>query len=206
MIPNLFHTNKTNREQTFENAKVVEGLQIYFDFISDLEEKELITKIDSNEWLFDLKRKVQHYGYKYNYRSRRIDNSFYIGSIPNWMNFLIKRLNEKNIIDFIPDQAIVNEYIDDQGIAPHIDCESCFGETVISISLSGSCVINFERILNSKNKIPFFLEQRTLLVMTGESRFNWYHGIPCRKCDDFNGAKLRRGRRISITFRKVKLT
>jgi alkylated DNA repair dioxygenase AlkB len=65
--------------------------------------------------------------------------------------------------------------------------------------------LNFEREPNSKNKIPFFLEPKTLLVMTGESRFNWFHGIPSRKNDDFNGIKHKRSRRISITFRKVQL-
>lgn len=205
MTLDLFQAHKTNRELTFENAEAIKGLKLHFDFINDAEEKKLITNIDNNEWLADLKRRVQHYGYKYDYKARRIDKSFYIGNIPDWMNFLSARMIEKGIIGFTPDQAIINEYVDDQGIAAHIDCEPCFDDTIISISLGGSCVFNFEREPNSKEKIPFFLEAKTLVVMTGESRFNWYHGIPSRKSDDFNGTKHKRGRRISITFRKVKL-
>lgn len=203
MTLELFEENKTNRELSLENANAIQGLKMYFDFITSSEEKELLKNIDSNNWLSDLKRRVQHYGYKYDYQARRIDKSFYIGAIPDWMNFLSKRLNKEGIIDFTPDQAIINEYVGDQGISPHIDCEPCFGDTIISISLGSSCVFNFGREPNSKEKISLFLEPKTLVVITGESRFNWYHGIPNRKSDDFNGAFHKRGRRVSITFRKV---
>lgn len=202
MTLNLF---QTDRDLTIQNTENVKGLKLFHDFISFDEEKELIKHIDNNNWLSDLKRRVQHYGYKYDYRARRIDKSFYIGSIPIWMNILIERMMQQGIIDFIPDQAIINEYVKDQGIAAHIDCEPCFGDTIISVSLNGTCVMNFDREPNSKSKIDFFLEPRTLLVMKGESRFNWYHGIPNRKSDYFNGTKHKRGRRISITFRKVQI-
>jgi alkylated DNA repair dioxygenase AlkB len=172
MTLDLFQKNKTNRELSLENANAIQGLKIYFDFITAEEENELLKKIDSNNWLTDLKRRVQHYGYKYDYKSRRIDNSFYLGAIPVWMQFLSRRLNEKEIINFTPDQAIVNEYVDDQGIAPHIDCEPCFGDTIISISLGGTCSFNFEKEPNSKEKTPLFLVSKTLLVMTGESCTN----------------------------------
>jgi alkylated DNA repair dioxygenase AlkB len=205
MALDLFETYKTNREVSIENAKAIAGLAIFFDFINDEEESQLIFQVDKHEWLSDLKRRVQHYGFKYDYKSRRLDESFYIGPIPYWLLVLIERLNERGIIDFKPDQAIVNEYVDAQGIAPHIDCEPCFGDTIISISLGGACVFNFERAPNSKDRIPIFLEPKTLVVMKGESRFDWYHGIQNRKSDVFNGMHHKRGRRISITFRKVKM-
>ncbi len=203
MTLDLFHCFKTDREISLDNIISVQGLALYYDFISKAEEIELISNIDNNNWLDDLNRRVQHYGYKYDYKARRIDHSLFIGKIPDWMDFLIEKLNENGITDFIPDQAIINEYIGDQGISPHIDCEPCFGDTIISISLGGSCIINFEKVPNSNEKIPFFVEPKTLLVMNGESRFIWYHGIPKRKNDFFNGKKHARGRRISITFRKV---
>ncbi len=203
MTLDLFSDTNSDKELTLLNASKINGLEIYFDFISETEEKDLISKIDNNKWLLDLKRRVQHYGFKYDYRSRKIDKTFYIGEIPSWMEFLSKRLLERGIINFIPDQAIVNEYIDDQGIAPHIDCEPCFGDVIISISLNSQCVMNFEREPNSQNKHSLLLTPRTLVVMKGESRYNWYHGIPNRKTDEFNFLKHKRGRRISITFRKV---
>jgi alkylated DNA repair dioxygenase AlkB len=205
MAQDLFGYSKTDNEVTIENAKQISGLKIYFDFISKGEEKELLSQIDDNEWLSDLKRRVQHFGYKYDYKARRIDQSFFIGEIPNWMTFLCKRLQENQLISFNPDQAIINEYVEDQGIAAHIDCEPCFGDTIISISLGGHCVMNFHREGSTKeqDKIPLFIPPRTLIVMTRESRFNWYHGIPPRKTDKFNEQVHKRQRRVSITFRKV---
>jgi len=205
MTLNLFETNSSNRELTLKNVGLVNGLQIKFDFISEDEEKLLLKNIDNNQWLLNLKRKVQHYGYKYDYKTRSLDNLSYIGSLPDWMDFLIYRLNEHDIIDFIPDQAIVNEYISNQGISPHIDCEPCFGEPIISISLSGSCIMNFELMPNSKRKIPVFLERRSLIIMKAESRSKWYHSIPVRLTDIFNGEVYKRSRRVSVTFRKVKI-
>ena len=205
MIQDLFGYNKSDKEVTLENAQQIEGLKILFDFISKDEEKELLNNIDKSTWLTDLKRRVQHYGYKYDYKARRIDQSFFIGEIPTWMKFLSDRLQQQKIIDFVPDQAIINEYIDDQGIAAHIDCEPCFGDTIISISLSGQCVMNFQKEQTSteRDKIPLLITPHTLIVMTGESRFNWYHGIVGRKSDKFNGQIHKRQRRVSITFRKV---
>jgi alkylated DNA repair dioxygenase AlkB len=203
MTLDLFQAHRTNRELSLENAKAVTGLRIYYDFISEEEQKRLVNQIDSHAWLADLKRRVQHYGFKYDYKSRKLDKSFYIGPIPDWMLFLTTRLNERGIIDFHPDQAIVNEYVNDQGIAPHIDCEPCFGDTIVSISLGGTCVFNFERTPNGKDKTPVFLEPKTLVIMKGESRFDWHHGIPNRKSDNFNGMNYKRGRRLSVTFRKV---
>ncbi len=205
MIPDLFGFNKTNEELTLESARKIQGLSVYFDFINQEEEHFLLQHIDQANWLHDLKRRVQHYGYKYDYKSRKIDRSFYIGEIPSWMQFLCARLQERGIINFEPDQAIVNEYINDQGIAPHVDCEPCFGDTIISISLGGTCIVNFQKEINTRepDKIPLFIKPHALLVMQGESRFNWYHGIVGRKSDHFNGQIHQRNRRVSITFRKV---
>lgn len=201
----LFGYTKTDQEVTLENTLQIKGLKILFDFISKDEEVELLKNIDNSNWLTDLKRRVQHYGYKYDYKARSIDQTFFIGDIPTWLMFLSERLQQQKIIDFVPDQAIINEYIDDQGIAAHIDCEPCFGDTIISISLGGQCVMNFQKEQTSKedDKIPLLVKPQSLIVMKGESRYNWYHGIVGRKSDKFNGQTHKRQRRVSITFRKV---
>lgn len=197
------NSKKSNRDFSLENSLNLSGLELYFDFITTNEEKQFINFIDNEPWLTDLSRRVQHYGYKYDYRTRKIDNSFYLGELPEWLKVLAYRLFDKKIIDFIPDQAIINEYEPGQGIAPHIDCEPCFGDTIISLSLGSTCIMNFEKEPNSKNREEIFIEPKTLLVMKSESRYDWYHGILARKSDKFNGEIIKRERRISITFRKV---
>ena len=54
--------------------------------------------------------------------------------------------------------------------------------------------------------IPVFLEPRSLVVLKGEARYGWMHGIPARKNDDVSGRTVRRSRRVSLTFRKVILS
>lgn len=204
MQTDLFgNIQKSKTELSLELAKEIVGLELYPDFITKEEEEELTILIDNSSWLNDLKRRVQHYGYKYDYRARKIDNSLYLGDLPDWLQIISQRMIEKNIINFTPDQAIINEYEVGQGISSHIDCEPCFGDTIISLSLGSTCIINFEKKLNSKNKIGIFVEPRTLLVMKNESRYNWFHGIPQRKSDKFNNEVIKRERRISITYRKV---
>jgi alkylated DNA repair dioxygenase AlkB len=203
MQTNLFGAPLSNRQFVLKNASDVKDLEIYFDFINPAEESRLIEEIDRYPWILDLSRRVQHYGYKYDYKARRLDNSYYLGALPSWQIDLAERMKDFGVIDFFPDQAIINEYEPGQGIAPHIDCEPCFGDTIISISLGSPCVMNFERAPNSRQKVEVLLEPRSLVVMKEESRFQWYHGIPPRKTDKFNGQIFQRKRRISITFRKV---
>jgi len=204
MQTDLFgNSEKEKIDISIDLAKNIAGLEIYPDFITQEEEKALIKSIDNSPWQDVLKRRVQHYGYKYYYRARKINNSLFLGALPSWSEIISQRMADKKIINFTPDQAIINEYEIGQGISPHIDCEPCFGDTIISLSLGSSCVINFEKNIHSKDKIGIFLEPRTLLVMKEESRYDWYHGIPQRKSDKFSGETIKRARRISITFRKV---
>src|SRR5687767_5061257 len=122
---------------TLTNSGVSEihGLRYIPNYINEDEERALITVINSQSWLSDIKRRVQHYGYKYDYKARSLNYSMFLGPLPHWALSLAKRLyNEEHIIQE-PDQLIINEYIPGQGIANHVDCEPCFWQTVISLSL-----------------------------------------------------------------------
>ncbi len=180
----------------------ISGLQYIPDFISMQEEEILIKFINDGNWLKDLKRRVQHYGYKYDYRSKRIDPSMQIGGLPEWTWFLSLIWFDKDVFNVTPDQLIVNEYLAGQGIGAHVDCEPCFGETIASLSLGSSCVMDFVN-LKSKEKAEVLLEPRSLIILNGEARHDWTHGIAARKEDVFNGAKFERGTRYSMTFRNV---
>lgn len=192
-------------ELSLKNASQINGLELHYNFITPEEEQFLLKNIDEQHWLEELSRRVQHYGYKYDYKHRSVNKNFYIGKIPEYMQFLLKRLQEKGLTSADFDQAIVNEYTDNQGISAHIDCEPCFGDVIISISLSGSCVMNFQKHKNAtaEGKIPVLLLLRSLVVMKSEARYEWLHSIPARKKDVFNGNTYLRGRRVSVTFRKV---
>lgn len=181
----------------------IKGLSYIADFISDSEHKEIWNSINSEPWLNDLKRRVQHYGYKYDYKKRNLDYSMYIGAIPQWTKFITERIIEKGYMEQLPDQVIVNEYLPGQGIADHIDCEPCFEDTIISLSLGSSCIMDFKNKDNKKDKYDFLLEPKSLVVITGEARYKWTHGIPARERDKWLDKIIHRQTRISLTFRKV---
>ena len=103
----------------------------------------------------------------------------------------------------VADQVIVNEYKPGQGISSHIDCEPCFKDTIVSLSLGSGCVMNFRNKSDKTKKIPVWLAPRSLVILSGEARYEWLHGIAARKWDEWDGEKHERQRRVSLTFRKV---
>ncbi len=184
----------------------VSGLTFIENYVTQTEHDQILSSIDREPWLNDLNRRVQHYGFKYNYKSRSIDHAMYIGSLPNWSHWLCHRLVEDKLISDLPDQIIVNEYFPGQGIANHIDCEPCFNETIFSLSLVSTCVMDIVKKDNPRRRVGLLLPPRCLVVLTGEARYRWTHGIAGRRVDEFNGIKIYRKRRLSLTFRKVILS
>lgn len=77
-----------------------------------------------------------------------------------------------------PNQCIVNEYYRNQGIAPHID----------------------------SNIFDCLLPRRLLMMMQGDARYKWKHGISKNITYMKHGTKITKYsnyRRISLTYRKV---
>ncbi|MEM8528543.1 MAG: alpha-ketoglutarate-dependent dioxygenase AlkB [Bacteroidota bacterium] len=198
----LFSSSTSELPTEIEQSFDIEGLSLINNYISLEEEQALLAQIDAQPWLLDLKRRVQHYGYKYDYRARRIDVSMKIGALPDWANGLAERLQQEGYFKSIPDQVIVNEYEVGQGIAPHIDCEPCFEDTIASLSLNSTATMNFTHTVTNE-KVPVFLSQRSLVIMKGESRYDWKHSIPARKKDKTKENTYPRTRRVSLTFRSV---
>lgn len=187
-----------------ENVREVQpdGLTYIPNFITPDVETLLLHTIDQQPWLTDLKRWVQHYGWKYDYTARRVDASMRLGPLPDWLMDYCQRLYDDGYFPKLPDQVIINEYQPGQGIAPHIDCVPCFEETVASISLGSSCVMDFTHPTTGE-KIDHLMEPCSLLIFSGDARYQWKHGIAARKTDKHNGQTIQRGRRISLTFRNI---
>lgn len=194
--------SKPKTLNNFSELSKIKGLIYIPEYITQEEHGILWKSVNSEKWLDDLKRRVQHYGYKYNYKSRFIDYSMKIGDLPNWVLPMAKRLKDEKYMQNIPDQLIINEYLAGQGIAAHIDCEPCFDNTIISLSLGSKCVMNFINKY-SKEKIDVLLEPRSLVILQGEARYNWTHGISGKKSDVFKNQKYERQTRISLTFRNI---
>lgn len=199
----LFSENLPDIKNNQSIISQINGLKYIENYISHNEHNTIVMAIDGMPWLTDLKRRVQHYGYKYDYKKRSIDYNMYIGPLPDWSFKLSERLFKDNLIKYIPDQIIVNEYLPGQGIANHIDCEPCFNNTIISLSLLSPCIMDIINKDIPKDQIQVLLEPRSLVVLSDDARYKWTHGIAGRRVDIFNGHRIARDRRISLTFRKV---
>lgn len=111
-------------------------------------------------------------------------------------------------------QLTLNEYLPGQGIAAHIDTESCFGPEIFVISLgSGVTMTMMEQkpgrskssgeSQETKMRKHVYLKQRSLLILKDDARFLWSHMIAPRKNDKVDGQLIARGRRVSLTFRQA---
>lgn len=106
------------------------------DFISPAEEAQLVGHLDFGGWSSELRRRVQHFGYRYDYKARRVTPESHLGPLPGWIAPLAQKLaNDEHFAD-TPDQVIANEYLPGQGISKHVDCEPCSGP---SSHRSASC-------------------------------------------------------------------
>ena len=181
----------------------VPGARYIPSFLAPEEQADFIRRIDENEsaWLTNLSRRVQHYGWRYDYQARAITSDMRIGPLPDWLQALAQRLYETGLFERPPEQVIVNEYEPGQGIAMHTDHPG-FGSVVAMVSLGDDWVMDFSRPGNPPQaKSQVLLERGSALILTEDARKKWRHGIAKRKKER---SGHQRKRRLSLTFRTVR--
>lgn len=194
--PGLFDTLA---ESGFQQGYLgIPGLGYCRNLLPESEQHRILQEVDARPWRDDLKRKVQHYGYKYDYKARAIDPSMYVGSLPPFAVDVARVLLTQRLIEEMPDQLIVNEYQPGQGITAHIDCEPCFKNVIVTVSLGSVYEMDFISVATGEVQSAL-LELGSALVLRDEARYEWMHRIQARLRD--RGVK--RGRRVSLTFRNV---
>lgn len=175
----------------------ITGIRYIPAIINFGEAKELMDFIDASPWSSALARRVQHYGYVYDYRAKNVNQ--YLGDFPVPIQHLCNRVsNDLGISDSKGpfDQAIINEYLPGQGIAPHTDHTRLFGDTIVSVSVCGDTVMD---MANGEDTLAVPLKSRSLICLQKDGRYVYTHSIAPRKSD--NG--IPRNRRVSVTFRRV---
>lgn len=70
----------------------ITGLFLIPDFISEAEEQQLLAHIDTQPWQYLAKRRVQHYGYKFEYTQRGVDLKQQVGAMPEWSQDVLTRV------------------------------------------------------------------------------------------------------------------
>jgi alkylated DNA repair dioxygenase AlkB len=187
-------------------ADSVPGLFHVEDWLPADVREALLAAIDAAEWSTGLRRRVQHYGHRYDYGRRDVVSTSGAATappLPGWARELAGRLVGDGFMDRVADQAIVNEYLPGQGISQHVDCVPCFGPVVAAVSLGSACVMDFTPPSEETAKVEVWLNPGSLVVMTGPARYAWRHSIAARKSDPHPDGRLRRGRRVSVTYRTI---
>lgn len=192
-----------DQDSACQMEQPVSGLAVCSAWADTAIEAVLLAHIDAMPWRNDLKRRVQHYGYRYDYRARSASAEDRLGPLPEWLMPFCERLVDEGHFAARPDQVIVNEYMPGQGISAHVDCVPCFGPVIASLSLGGAAVMQFEEPQSGEVR-DILLEPGSLLVLSGPARRRWRHAIPARKSDVVGGVRVSRSRRISLTFRTVR--
>lgn len=173
------------------------GLRLQPGVITPDYEAYVIQWLDAHPWSSALARRTQHYGYEYNYKGGALTATTPMsGPIAE----LAEVLRNAGIMD--PDQCIVNEYYRNQGIAAHIDSKA-FGPVVAGFSIGADTIMTFER---STERFDVLLSRGALMVMEGQARYEWKHGIDKRVTYEHEGNVIKKPqdyRRISLTYRRV---
>ncbi|XP_026814450.1 alkylated DNA repair protein alkB homolog 8-like isoform X1 [Rhopalosiphum maidis] len=180
------------------------GLEIIDNFITEEEENFLLEYLNEH-WSGSSSmkhRQVKHYGFEFNYdfNNVRYDTC---DPIPKEFEFILNAIYLR--LNWRPNQITINKYLPGQGIPNHIDNITVFDEYILSLSLNSDIVMEFRKDLLKQNGI--FIKAKSLLIMSGESRYEWTHGITPRKIDMINTVDgpdvVYRGTRFSITFRRA---
>lgn len=186
----------------------VPGLYLVSEVISPQEEKELLNLISDSSWGRNRRntRDIQISGpyhdrnYKPIYKNNKLlysPHPLYIRMTASYVQRLRRLLDLKiDWSDLGNDkkcEVFLNAYNKDDGLRPHFDHRSNYLEPILGLSLHSDCVMTW---LKGKTEVQVKVPARSVYVMTGASRYQYKHSI---KAGDIFG------RRISMTFRSLKL-
>ena len=169
-----------------------QGAAIVPDILTEAEERRILMRIGDAPWMTDLGRRVQHYGYRYDYRHRASSRHTPAPAFPRWAQVMAARL--RPLFDGAPPG---------QGIGMHAD-HGDFGPVVVSLSLRAAWPMQFrpchvrpyvrDAMPSDETAPP---PRRSALVLRGPARQDWMHGI------DHAASVRQPATRVSATFRTM---
>jgi alkylated DNA repair dioxygenase AlkB len=177
------------------DAPLIEGLAYRPEFISEVEERDLIRHLSELDlspfrfhgWLGN--RKTQSFGWRYDFE----DSSFTrTEPVPDWLEPLRDRAAVFAAV--APDEiahALIARYDPGAGIGWHKDRDVF--EKVVGVSLGTPATLRFRRrVGRGFRRANLAVEPRSAYLLSSEARWEWEHRIT-------PGDRLR----FSITFRTL---
>ncbi len=118
------------------------------------------------------------------------------------MYFFIKQVVDRLIaggyVPHMPEQLTINYYQPHQGLPFHTDNPLVIKEWVVGISLLSPCVITFKEANNQQNQFNYLLHPGTIMIQSGEVRYNWLHGIDASPTHVLGDVTISREMRVSL--------
>lgn len=201
-----------------------EGLRYAADFVAPDEELELV--LSEGPWLGHLKSRAQQFFGLIYYQTTHdvpelqpgLDTTMrgrLMEELPSWLLDRVLATGTFSGAEEI-NQVAANEYTGNVGIASHVEDPTSFGAKLATLSLLAPVQLTltpWDQAIHERNGVDHgnwvkvLLEPRSLLVLQGESRYAFRHGIRKSKLVQFpDGSTLKRDagyRRISLTFREL---
>lgn len=159
------------------------GFHYYSDFISRIEEVQLIREIEKVPLRtfifqgFEAKRKVASFGYDWNFTNRRLTKG---KAVPANFRPLIEKVTQRLSLraDDIG-EVLLTEYPAGSVINWHRDAPPF--KLIAGISLNSDSVFRLrphDKMKQGRNSVlSIALKRRSLYVLSGESRTDWEHSI-----------------------------
>jgi len=204
-----------------ENPGGIPGLLLYKQLLDDIEAESFLSDLVDGKWTSENANQAIHYGPLPPW-AHELAMRLPLGCLPPYV------LDRTPLFD----QLIVNTYLPGQGIASHVDLGK-FEDGIAVFSFGSSAVMDFAPAAPGPNRslgadvagtptrtlqdaagvswvadalrqsLEVLLEPGDLLVLHGEARYCWTHGIQARMEDVFGGVRRQRGTRVSVTLRRM---
>lgn len=202
--------NITKKMKVVKKKDWPEGLVLYegcFDGDTSLEIFEYLERLVEASDGGELKRGTIHYSYKYPYAIKEpavatLDKA---EDPPTFIRRVGEIMFESGMMKVSPNQQILNDYPPGVGIGKHRDHYPIFDDSIASVSFGSGVVMTLRKYHDANDTpIDIYLPVGSILVIEGEARMNYSHEIAGRQNDVIEGEKVKRSRRISITYRRVR--
>jgi alkylated DNA repair dioxygenase AlkB len=176
-------------------ADLPQGFRYQSDFVSAEEEAALAARFAGLDFSpfafrgFEGRRRVVHYGWRYDYGSARIQRS---EPIPDWLAPLREQAAAwARMEPATLEQALVTEYAPGAPIGWHRDRPNY--RNVIGVSFLSACSLRLRRReRDAWIRRTVVLEPRSIYLFSGQVRTDWEHSIPPAEA-----------LRYSVTFRSM---
>jgi hypothetical protein len=171
-----------------DEVTMIKGLEVVKEFVSIETEKLIVNELDSNNgWRPNVFYRVQYFGQEIDYSTQQI----YPCSMTMTASSFLPRgdYNQCTVMELWPSQSTGFQ----------LNSSKTWGEKICILVLGSDTEIEFNKHLPAADhEIPtrkFSLPQRSVLVLTGEARYQWKHRFPPKKDN------LGQERRLIMTFR-----